>query len=378
MKRDQMSIKSARLVVSSVLAFTASLLLLAVLSQPAHAARTVTITGNAYAFIFAGNKDRLEGARIGIAEMPGLTTTAGPNGAYALEVPDDTTITPYAEFEGYYPTHHQTFHTSGEDLRQVNFQMPALTTYNLLAGYVQAGLNQDGSLTDCGIVSTFFQKEGRSFNDFDDFHDFRPHGVEGSTAVATPAAGRQFYFNHRVLPDPEQPSSSRDGGVLWVDVESGVYEIKGSSDTTRHASFVATCEPGRLVNANPPWGLVELAGNEAINPAVLPDTKLNAHLLASRVVRKNGKRRILNLRFLTTESATAAVRLRQVRTSRRNRQVKRQVRKTITLQAGRSDATIAVPSGFKGGRASLQVVLTDTAGNSRTASSGMMVPHPRR
>ncbi len=99
----------------------ASVFMLAAVATEAGAASTVTIRGNAYAFIFAGNESRLEGATIGIAEIPGLTTTAGPNGAYALEVPDETTITPYAEFEGYYTTHVQTFHTSGHDLRPGQF-----------------------------------------------------------------------------------------------------------------------------------------------------------------------------------------------------------------------------------------------------------------
>ena len=63
-------------------------------------ADTVTLRGNVYAFIFGGNVSRLEGAVIRIAEIPGLEATAGPNGAWSMEVPDDTTITPYAELSG--------------------------------------------------------------------------------------------------------------------------------------------------------------------------------------------------------------------------------------------------------------------------------------
>ena len=39
---------------------------------------------------------------------------------------------------------------------------------------------------------------------------------------------------------------------------SGVYTVKARKAGTRFASFDATCEPGRVVNANPPWGLHEL------------------------------------------------------------------------------------------------------------------------
>ena len=49
-----------------------------------------------------------------------------------------------------------------------------------------------------------------------------------------------------------------DGGVVWTDVPAGAYTIRASDPSTRFGSFVATCKPGRIVNANPPWGLYEL------------------------------------------------------------------------------------------------------------------------
>lgn len=339
----------------------------------ASAAPTVTIKGNAYAFIFAGNESRLEGATIGIAEIPGLTTTAGPNGAYALEVPDETTITPYAEFDGYYTTHVQTFHTSGHDLNQVNFQMPELGTYNLLAAVVQAEQDADGRLSKCGIVSTFFERGGRSFTDFDDFHDFRPHGVAGSTATATPAAGRQLYFNESVIPDPAQESSSRDGGVLWVDVDTGVYEIQGQSETTRHASFVATCEPGRLVNANPPWGLYELAGNEEVNPAALPDTDVNASLLGAAAIRDGSRGRKVRLRIRTSEQVRVRVDIR-----RPVRQPGLRIGKGFRAGPGRHSLYVRIKRRVKPGAARLKAVLTDEAGNTKTAGVAITIPRSGR
>ncbi len=228
----------------------------------------VTISGNAYAFVFDGNTDRLEGARIGIAELPGLETTAGPNGAYRLKVPDDTAITPFAEADGYYPTHLQTFRTSGSDLGQVNFQMPRLDIYRALAAVAGAELDPETDrLAHSAIVSTFFEVAGRNLPDFDAFHDFRPHGVAGSTAELSPPAAEAIYFNADVIPEQGLEHSSRDGGVLWKDIPAGTYEITGLNPQTGHAGFVATCEPGRLVNAGPPWGLYELAPGEMVDPA---------------------------------------------------------------------------------------------------------------
>ena len=348
----------------------AAAFMLMALGTEARASSTVTISGNAYAFIFAGNEDRLEGATIGIAERPDLTTTAGPNGFYALEVPDNTTITPFARIDGYYTTHHQTFHTRGLDLRQVNFQMPELSTYTLLANGVDADRESDGTLSKCGIVSTFFQKEGRSFLDFNDLHDFRPHGVEESTAVATPQAGTgPLYFNPSVIPDPTQPSSSRDGGVLWVNVESGVYDIKGFNEETRHASFVATCAPGRLVNANPPWGLYELAGNEETNPATLPDTEVDASVRSTAVVRKGANQRLLKVRIKANETVTAAIELRQG---------KLKLKKRITVPAGNSVLTIPISARFKKGGVKVIIILTDGDVNGHDYTTTIPLPGPKK
>jgi hypothetical protein len=228
----------------------------------------VAISGNAYAFVFNGITDRLEGATVGIAEMPGLTTVAGENGAWSLEVPDQTTITPFVEADGFYPTHIQTFHTRGRDLEQVNFQVPRLDIYEALAAVAGAELDPTtGRLVRSAIVSTFFEIGGRNLPDFDTFHDFRPHGIAGSTAAIDPPAREPIYFNADVIPEHGLKESSRDGGVLWTEVPAGTYRVTGSNPSTAHAGFVATCEPGRLVNANPPWGLYELAEGEPENPA---------------------------------------------------------------------------------------------------------------
>ena len=46
--------------------------------------------------------------------------------------------------------------------------------------------------------------------------------------------------------------------MIWTGVPAGVYTVAAHHATSRFATFVATCKPGRVVNANPPWGLYEL------------------------------------------------------------------------------------------------------------------------
>ncbi len=93
---------------------------------------------------------------------------------------------------------------------------------------------------------------------FNGFVRYGAHGVAGATASATPKLKSPFYFNAQVIPDPAQKRSSKDGGVIWTGVRSGRYVVRAKHPSRRFASFVATCKPGRIVNANPPWGLHEL------------------------------------------------------------------------------------------------------------------------
>ena len=112
-------------------------------------------------------------------------------------------------------------------------------------------------MRECAIVSTFSTRNVRDL------------GFGSSPATArtawpeprpspTPALPAPIYFNEDVIPDPAQPLSSVDGGVIWTGVPTGVYRLRARHPSTRFASFVATCRPGRVVNANPPWGFHEL------------------------------------------------------------------------------------------------------------------------
>jgi hypothetical protein len=229
-------------------------------------ARTVQIRGTAYEF----NKVHtfLTGATIRVVEFPGLRATVGRNGRYDLRVPDHATVTPYIVDPGYHTIYLQTFTTNGENLVNVNFQTPTDGVYRALAALLKVPLDSHGNLRACAIVSTFSTRNVRGLS-FAKFTAYGAHGVPGATATATPSLGRPVYFNKDVVPDRTQAKSSQDGGVLWTNVPSGVYTITGHDPATRFASFVATCRPGRVVNANPPWGLHELA---LPNPA-----RLSAH-----------------------------------------------------------------------------------------------------
>ncbi len=233
----------------------AALTAAAVAPAAAAAAPTVTLRGTAYEF--NQSKVRLGGATIRIAEFPRLRTTVRSDGTYALAVPDRAKVTPYIEAAGHHTIHLQTFTTAGADLVNVNFQTPSDPIYRALAALLKAPLDANGELTSCAIVSTFSTRDVRDLS-FGGFTAYGAHGVAGATAAASPSLGRPTYFNEDVIPDPAQALSSKDGGVIWTRVPAGVYTITARHPSTRFARFVATCKPGRVVNANPPWGLHEL------------------------------------------------------------------------------------------------------------------------
>jgi hypothetical protein len=215
----------------------------------------VHIRGTAYEFNNAGV--RLGVATIRVAERPRIHATVRRDGSYDLVVPDRSNITPYITATGYHTIYLQTFRTAGEDLARVNFQTPRESIYRALAALLEVPLDEHGELRQCGIVSTFNTRNVRDLS-FGGFTRYGAHGVAGATAFATPALPPPVYFNEDVIPDPLQQLSSIDGGVIWTRVPNGVFRITARHPATRFASFVATCKPGRVVNANPPWGLHEL------------------------------------------------------------------------------------------------------------------------
>ena len=244
---------------------------------PAQGADTVTISGRAYAF---NHMDTfLEGAKVKVRELPGVSATTDANGDYELELPDDTTVTPYIDPpDGYNEIDLQTFHTRGEDIENANFQTPADLEYGALAALLDVPIGADGRPEQCVIVTTASARNVRGV-DYDTFEERTPHGVAGATAKSAPKLPKPIYFNEHVIPDATQPSTSEDGGIIWTGVPAGSYRISTKAPGHRFAGFLATCKPGRIVNANPPWGAYELKKGEQplrAGVAVGTVTKLDA------------------------------------------------------------------------------------------------------
>mgnify|MGYP001022619096 CR=1 FL=1 len=217
---------------------------------------TVTMSGTAYEF---NNVDQmLAGATIHVLEDDGLTATVADDGTYSLQVPDHAEVTPYITKDGYGTIYLQTFSTDGQDLVNVNFQTPTLGVRDLLALVLGIDTDDAGYPAQCAVVSTVSTKQVRGVT-YDQFIKWGAHGVAGVTADITPEAGKRTYFNASVIPDASQTETSEDGGVVWSEVPAGDYTLSAHGAGSDWPDVHVKCADGRIVNANPPWGLNQRA-----------------------------------------------------------------------------------------------------------------------
>lgn len=334
---------------------------------------TIHIRGVAYAFF--GIDDHLPGAIVRIDEFPGLSAAVQADGSYDIEVPDDADVTPYIDPPpGYRTTYLQTFHTSGHDLENVHFQVTPDPYYLAFAGLLSIPLDENQTIEDCAIVSTFSIHEARDATSFDPgFKDVYPHGLPDSTATIEPVRGSTrgpIYFTSSVIPDPAQTSSSVDGGVLWAEVPPGWYRMRPDHPTERLAPFLAHCRPGRLVNASPPWGFYELRPGEKPDPSVLadpPDEKVSGRVAGEPRVRVRGNRRTVRVRFTTGERTDA--RLRVLRGEQRLG-----ASADTGFRRGRHRLRVRIRRATTAGPATARLRLRDRAGNRKVIEKDVRIP----
>ena len=336
---------------------------------------TVTLSGRAY--VFNHSEQGIAGATIRVRERPRLSAVTDAAGDYELEVPDGADVTPYIEPPaGYHQIDLQTFHTRGRDLENVNFQTPADAEYNGLSALLDVPIGPDGRPEQCAIVTTASARNVRGV-DFETFRERTPHGVPGATARAKPGLpSGAIYFNDQVIPDRSQPATSGDGGIIWTEVPEGAYRVivqspsskapqqrRGSATPpVRFASFLATCKPGRIVNANPPWGAYELSpGEKPLGAGVVAG---DAAYLGGGT--KDGHR-LVRLSYETAEALEAKVVLRQ-------RGERIAPRRTQSLRIGTDKTPLLVARGAEAGRANLKVKLTDQAHDSVTQRISVRLP----
>lgn len=212
----------------------------------------IRISGNAFAFALPGQPyGRIAGAAISILEHPGFTATTDEEGYFEIHgLSPGSEATLVLEAAGFPEGQTRTFVLPEHDLEQVTFQIPDDALYAMLAGIIEVDLDPDL----CQMVSTV-TVVGKSI------YDEGTHGVEGALVMSDPeipADHGPIYFNSNVIPDWARTDSSDDGGVVFANVEPGVYVLSAEKEGIQFESVTMKCRPGVLVNASPPYGLQQL------------------------------------------------------------------------------------------------------------------------
>jgi hypothetical protein len=316
----------------------------------------IHVRGTVYTF---DDQTPIAGATVRVAELPGLSAQTGPDGSYDLLVSDGTRFTPYADAVGHHRIYLQTWVSQGKDLDRVNFQMPSDAAYNGLAAILSVPRDANNELVNCAVVSTFSTVNVRDAS-FNDFVAYGAHGVAGATASASPALPNPTYFNESVIPDASRTASSIDGGVVWPVVPGGVYRFTAHHPSTRFAPFRATCEPGRVVNANPPQGFYELRPGEQVDSTVSAS-------LASTHFDLSGSKALLKARVKAHEYVAVSGVLR------RGKKV-RAKRRTKGYAPGKRTLAFPVGQGLAGKRIAVKLTVEDGQGNVKTLTRKLEVP----
>lgn len=354
----------SRFCVAVVLA--TSIFALTATSAQAAPVKTVEISGKAYRFNHMDTP--IPGATIKVRENASLSAVTDANGDYVLTVPNDTNVTPYIVSGNYTPGQHyneidlQTFHPRGADIENANFQTPSDAEYNGLKAILAVPSDANGRPSACAIVTTSSARNVRGV-DYQTFWDRTPHGVAGTTATEFPALAGPIYFNESVIPDKTKTATSEDGGIVWTEVPAGTYRITGQNPNTSFASFLATCEPGRVINANPPWGMYELSPGE--KPLAASNVAGNA--TSAKAIKKGKKKRVVKVKVTVGEGLNSKVQVKKGGKVVGSKSVR-------ALAVGKREITVPVKSGAKPGKAQVKVTLTDAAGVSFSNNLTVKLP----
>lgn len=218
---------------------------------------TVTASGVVYQF---RSHEPLPGATVTTLQFPDVVAVTDDQGAYTLEgIPYGGEFTPWIQAPEHRQAAHRTFVADG-DITQLYVQLVPLDLFNLLAtGLTNSGIpvDLDGA---CHVVTTVSVPEAGQLQTWDEFLAFGDAGLlPHATATLTPGEeATQLYFNEEVLPDGTLQETTTDGGVLWLNLQPGRKELTASHPDHDFPTLVVDCEPGRFINASPPYGLTAL------------------------------------------------------------------------------------------------------------------------
>ncbi|MEZ4389709.1 MAG: hypothetical protein R3A48_01335 [Polyangiales bacterium] len=212
----------------------------------------IVVRGRAYNFGPTGGAS-LRGAVIRVLEHPERCVTLGDSndfsfGGFVAGEPVSLTM----DHPDYVPIQTGTHSVPSTGITGITFQAPTWGIYRLMATAAREVPQGDR----CQIAATVTAL-GLSIDS-----PTPSHGEAGATVTIEPDPGDAvgpIYFNYygpgSILPDRALRETTRDGGVLWLNVRPGEYVLTAHKAGVNITQARFRCRAGVLVNASPPMGL---------------------------------------------------------------------------------------------------------------------------
>lgn len=214
----------------------------------------ITVRGRAYTF--GPSTVSMRGAIVRALEHPERCFTLTDNrdfalGGFVAGEPVSLTL----DHPDYAPIQTGTHLVPEAGIDRISFQAPTWGIYRLMATAARVT-----SMDDRCQIATTVTAVGLSIDS-----PTPSHGEAGATVTIEPNPGDAIgpiYFNYygpgSILPDRALRETTRDGGVLWLNVPPGEYTLTAHKAGMRFTQARFRCRAGVLVNASPPMGLQAL------------------------------------------------------------------------------------------------------------------------
>lgn len=212
--------------------------------------KLAVIEGDVLAFMNEVDGARVSGATVTILELPERSVVTGDDAHFRFEdIEVGSKVTLVVEHPSFKTTQSATVTVGPQGVDPFSVQVVPKTLFAALSNLVPLPVEEE---THCIIASTVARTGGSLYVHL-------RQGAAGAKVTLEPAAAAEsgpIYFNEAVLPDPEQPSTSKDGGVLFYRLEPGEYVMSATREDTVFNRVTLNCRAGVIVNAGPPLGLL--------------------------------------------------------------------------------------------------------------------------
>jgi hypothetical protein len=203
------------------------------------------VSGNIFNFSSSGGW--VNGATVEVLDFPHIKTQSDSNGHFELDVVRGTTFILRMQYPGFVENITGTHVAADEKMEEVNFQAPDITMFEMLAKLAEVVPDPK----KCQIATTVNPKGEPA------------HGEPDATVTIEPPLPKRYgpiyfeYISDRVIyPDRSLLKTSRDGGVLFLNVPPGEYTMTAHKEGMEFTQARVKCIAGLLVNAAPPRGLM--------------------------------------------------------------------------------------------------------------------------